>query len=375
MQNIEERYILPANATQAQKDQRDRFIGEVRFYRAHLYWEMIKVYGGVPIITKVIDKDETDESLLYPKRNTTEESFTFVIKELKEAADLLPITYSGDNWGRITKGAALAYCARIQLYKASPMFNPSNERKYWKDAYDTYKDVIELDIYDLHPTFSEIWKEKGENNKEIIWFKDYKKGTITHGWDAGNMMRSQAVGDATANCPVQELVDAFPMKDGTPYVKSNPETNPYDYRDPRLRETVVWNGDTYGPRNEKVYTFVSESTDPNSPMYNFDGIDSHQSATSTGYYMRKMKDELWMELKVITDMEKGAIHNGLNFDMRKYYWGWLKLRTKLRNGGRCRTIKVDSRSAGILPGENKRYGIPENISMDDFRTWFKMRDI
>ncbi len=55
------------------------------------------------------------------------------------------------------------------------MFNPTNERKYWEDAYDTYKDVIELDVYDLHPMFSEIWKEKGENNKEIIWFKDYKR--------------------------------------------------------------------------------------------------------------------------------------------------------------------------------------------------------
>ena len=93
-------------------------------------------------------------------------SFDFVIKELKEAADLLSITYSGDNWGRITKGAALAYCARIQLYRASPMFNPTNERKYWEDAYDTYKDVIELDVYDLHPMFSEIWKEKrGEQQR------------------------------------------------------------------------------------------------------------------------------------------------------------------------------------------------------------------
>ena len=90
LQNIEERYILPTNATQAQKERRDRFIGEVRFYRAHLYWEMIKVYGGVPIITKVIDKDETDESLLYPKRNTTDESFDFVIKELKEAGTVFP---------------------------------------------------------------------------------------------------------------------------------------------------------------------------------------------------------------------------------------------------------------------------------------------
>ncbi len=130
LQNIEERYILPANATQAQKEQRDRFIGEVRFYRAHLYWEMIKVYGGVPIITQVIDKDETDESLLYPLKEILQTRVSlFIIKELKEAADLLPVTYSGDNWGRITKGAALAYCARIQLYRASPMFNPSNEKE------------------------------------------------------------------------------------------------------------------------------------------------------------------------------------------------------------------------------------------------------
>ena len=55
------------------------------------------MYGGVPIITKVIDKDETDESLLYPKRNTTDESFDFVKKELKETTDLLSITYNKDN--------------------------------------------------------------------------------------------------------------------------------------------------------------------------------------------------------------------------------------------------------------------------------------
>lgn len=249
------------------------------------------------------------------------------------------------------------------------MFNPSNEKKYWEDAYDTYKDVIGLDVYDLHPTFSDIWKEKGENNKEIIWFKDYKKGTITHGWDAGNMMRSQAVGDATANCPVQELVDAFPMKDGTPYVKSNPETNPYDYRDPRLRETVVWNGDTYGPRKEKVYTFVSESTDPNSPMYNFDGIDSHQSVTSTGYYMRKMKDESLDGTKGDYGYGKGSYTQWVELRYAEVLLGLAEAANEIGETEEgVEQIKLIRKRAGILPGENKRYGIPENISVDDFRT-------
>lgn len=368
LQGIEEKYILPSNASQAKIDERNRFIGEVKFFRAHLYWEMVKVYGGVPVITKVIDKDEKDPSILYPKRESTDSCFNFIIRELKEAADMLPKTYSGEDWGRITKGAALAYCARIQLFRASPLFNTSNEEKYWQEAYNTYKDVIGLGVYDLHPVFSEIWKEKGENNKEIILFRDYMKGKITHGWDSANMMRSQAVGDATACCPVQELVDAFPMIDGTPYIKANPEIDPYSNRDPRLRETVVWNGDTYGPRKEKVYTYVSESNDPASPMYNFDGIDSHQSATSTGYYMRKMKDES-------LDGTKGDYGYGFGS-----YTQWVEIRYAevllglaeaaneigLTEEG-VEQIKLLRKRAGILPGSDNRYGIPANISYDAFK--------
>jgi hypothetical protein len=369
LQNIDERYVLSANASQADIDKRNRFIGEVRFYRAHMYWDMMKVYGGVPIVTKVLDQYEKDSTLLYPKRNTSDECFDYVIKELKDAAELLPITYSGDNWGRITKGAALAYCARIQLFRASPMFNPDNNIQLWKDAYQTYKDVIALGIYDLNPIFSNIWKEKGPTNKEIIWFRDYAKGVDTHGWDSANMMHSQAVGDATANCPIQELVDAFPMKDGTPYVKPATETAPYINRDPRLRETVVWNGDTYGPRKDTIYTFVSESTNTQSPLYNFDGIDSNQSATSTGYYMRKMKDESLDGTKGDYGYGFGSYTQWVEIRYAEVLLGLAEAANEIgeTEEGVEQIIKLRKR-AGIMAGTNNRYGIPENISQSAFRT-------
>lgn len=362
LQNVEERYILPANALQAQKERRDRFIGEAKFFRALLYFDMIKVYGGVPIITKVIDRNEKDEAALYPKRNTTEECFDFVIRELKEAADLLPKTYSGDNWGRITKGAALAFKAKIELWQSSPLFNLKNERKYWEAAYTTYHDIIDLNVYDLHPQFSEIWKEKGAGNKEIILFKDYKKGQLTHGWDAANMMRSQAVGDATANCPVQQLVDAFPMLDGTSYVVKKPETVPYENRDPRLRATVVWNGDTYGSNKAKVYSFVSESKDPENPMYNLDAIDSHQSATSTGYYMRKMTDESLDGSKGDYGYGKGSFTQWVEIRYAEVLLGLAESANEMGETEEAvAQLKVIRHRAGILPGEDNRYGIPVEI--------------
>ena len=368
LQNIEERYILPDNALQAQKERRNRFIGEAKFFRALLYFDMIKVYGGVPIITKVIDRNETDEAILFPKRNTTEECFDFVIKELKEAADLLPKTYSGDNWGRITKGAAWAFKAKIELWRASPLFNLQNEKKYWQEAYKTYHSIIDLDVYDLHPQFSQIWKDKGSSNKEIIMFVDYKKGVMTHGWDAANMMRSQAVGDATANCPVQELVDAYPMKDGTPYVRKNPEVDPYENRDPRMKATVVCNGDTYGPNKAVIYTFVSESKDPESPMYNFDAIDSNQSATSTGYYMRKMTDESLDGSKGDYGYGKGSFTQWVEIRYAEVLLGLAEAANEIGETEEAvEQLKLIRKRAGILPGDNARYGIPESIGQQACR--------
>lgn len=368
LEKINEQYILPTTATYAQIQRRNRFIGEAKFFRAHLYFDMIRVYGGVPILTLPTSQYEKDSSIVYPKRSTTEESFEFVIKDLTEAADLLPVTYDASNWGRITKGAALAYLGRVQSFKASPLFNLNNEVALWQNVYTTYKQVEALNVYNLHSNFPQIWIEKGLANKEIILFVDYMKGRKMHGWDAANMMRSQAVGDATAACPVQELVDAFPMIDGTPYVISSPETNPYLNRDPRLRHTVVFNGDTYGPRKDTIFTFVSESTDPLNPKYNFNGIDSHQSCTSTGYYMRKMTDESLDGKKGDYAYGTGSFTQWVEIRYAEVLLGIAEAANELGNTEEAVDyIKMIRKRAGILAGENNRYGVKIGINQAECR--------
>lgn len=83
-----------------------------------------------------------------------------------------------------------------------------------------------------------------------------------------------------------------------------------------------------------------------------------------------------MEPKVITDMEKGVIHNGLNFDMRKYYWGWLKLQNEIGETEEgVEQLKLIRDRAGIL---QEKINVMEYLKIYLWmisERWFKMRDI
>ena len=87
----------------------DRLIHEARFIRAYLYFEMVKRYGGVPLIT--VPQEITDD--LFVKRNSTEECFEFIINELNACAEKLPDTYDASELGRITKGGVKAFLGRV----------------------------------------------------------------------------------------------------------------------------------------------------------------------------------------------------------------------------------------------------------------------
>src|SRR5665647_1583592 len=104
-------------------------------------------------------------------RNTYDECMNFVVKELDDAIDLLPISYSGGDVGRITKGAALSLKSRALLYAASPLNNSSNDQNKWKAAADAAKALIDLadqGVYSLYQgvDYKQIFLEKF--NPEII---------------------------------------------------------------------------------------------------------------------------------------------------------------------------------------------------------------
>lgn len=95
--------------------------GEVKALRAFIYLEMVKRYGGVPIVDKAFNPGDNINTLV-PRANI-EDVFKFIVKDCDEAVQALPSIYDATQTGRVTKTAALAIKARALLYAASPLFN------------------------------------------------------------------------------------------------------------------------------------------------------------------------------------------------------------------------------------------------------------
>jgi len=145
---------------------KDRMTGEVTFLRAWYYYNLTNFYGGVPLVTKVYGL--TDEFLI--PRSSYEECMKFIADECDKAAALLPLTETGDNNGRATKGSALALKANALLYAASDLHNPQKNASVtsgfskpellgyttgdpatrWKAAKDAAKAVMDLGVYSLY---------------------------------------------------------------------------------------------------------------------------------------------------------------------------------------------------------------------------------
>src|ERR1035437_1250580 len=100
---------------------RQKMLGEVHFLRAFYFNEMLKRFGGMPILTEVDGMFVPGDNLMRP-RNTYRECFAFIMNDLKLAIDSLPATLNTNEYGRATKGAAMALKARVLLYAASPLF-------------------------------------------------------------------------------------------------------------------------------------------------------------------------------------------------------------------------------------------------------------
>lgn len=260
-------------------EEKENIIGEVKFLRAMLYFNMAKRYGGIPVIT--IPQDLDDD--LFNKRETTDATFEFIIKELEEAIVLLPDSY-GDravDVGKATKLSAKALLGRVWLYWASPLYNANADESRWKKAAEVNEEVINSNQFSLHNDFRRIMLDK--NNDEEVFSVQFLKTLREHGWDSWAQPDSRSRQDASRRSPVQEFVDAFEMKNGKriddPASGYDPQ-NPYENRDPRFDATLIVNGSVFGFQGMPVYTYVGGEDGINQPYQ-----------TVTGYLMRKGTDE------------------------------------------------------------------------------------
>ncbi|KFF21535.1 RagB/SusD family nutrient uptake outer membrane protein [Chryseobacterium sp. JM1] len=129
---------------------KNRLIAESRMLRAYFYFNLVRIYGGVPIYDKV-------EAVYDKPRNSVEEVYNFIIADLTAAAEVLPQTYPASDLGRVTKGAALGLLSKVYLYK-----------KDWQKAYDTSNQLIGMG-YDLDPDFNHLFRPAGEFGRESVF--------------------------------------------------------------------------------------------------------------------------------------------------------------------------------------------------------------
>lgn len=246
-------------------EERDSYLGETIFLRGFFYFEMLKRYGGIPYIDRVLS---IEEDLDLP-RDSYETCVEKLCKDFDDAAALLPVKRTDADWGRATKGAALAYKARTLLYAASPLNNDNweSDKTKWVAAAKAAKAVMDLNAYQLNSM--DEWENMyfGNTNKEVIFqrledSKKFEDGT-RYGWTPPYYWNgAPGIGTkearSTTTAPTQNFVDMFEMEDGSVPIRMgkeynglNPKINPesgysdermYENRDPRFYKTVVYNG-------------------------------------------------------------------------------------------------------------------------------------
>ena len=258
--------ISGSTLTEAQKHE---LLGQVYFFRAWQYYMLVKFYGGVPIIDHVQAADVSEAQDLAVPRATTKACIEFICSDLKKAAGMLPYSWSSSDFGRITKGAALALAGRARLLHASPLFNRADDLTRWQAAYDANKTAIDsLTAGGFGLAYSGSAGINGAGWSKI--FSDYNSPeavfvtlyNMVHDNDAANeiyrnnhleqgLRPSNAAGatNNTGRSANALMVDLFPMADG----KKPTEVGLYNYnptkffesRDPRFYRTFAFPGVTW----------------------------------------------------------------------------------------------------------------------------------
>ena len=203
---------------------------EAKFLRAFMYFELVKRYGGVPLITVPQSIDQPLDEL-YVHRNSEKEIYDFIASEMDEIFSILPSSYSSD-FGRATKWAAYALKSRAMLYAASVaqygtiqldglLGIPQNEAaSYWTKAYDASMEIINNSPHTLYVKNADPMKNYGEiftidGNSEVIFAEVYDLSLLKcHNWNRDGLPQmSSSVG--ANNMVIWEFAQKYEYMDGS----------------------------------------------------------------------------------------------------------------------------------------------------------------
>mgnify|MGYP003668956361 FL=1 len=332
------------NATFDDQSLKDRLLGEAHFLRAYYYHQLMRYYGGAPLIDRPYGLDE-DYSVA---RSTFAENIDFIVADLDQAISLL----DGKDFtaGRASKLSAMGLKSRVLIYAASDLrdgptasakssvlgsysnldlvaYTSGDRAARWNTAKAAAKAVLdETTGYKLDLTSPATAEEAKETyisiamgggsaigdpaaRAELLFERTHTPlFTVESNWPLGGIHQGINNGpngyhNWAGNTPIQQLVDDYQMMDGSDFDWSNPEhaAAPYENRDPRLSATILYDGSGWKPRPSDV-----AAIDPNDEIQTgtyadgsggiINGVDMRDSpienwnGSRTGYYVRKFID-------------------------------------------------------------------------------------
>lgn len=299
--NLDVNRLNPAQQTAYKTQLADikRWKYEARFLRAFYYFELVKRYGGIPLIKRTMTLEDDYKSLT---RNTLAECFQYISDECDSAATVLPLVSATSELGHATKGAAMSLKSRVLLYAASELYNNSSwssgyikselislsgdRTARWQTAANAAKAVIDLagTGYVLSNNYSTLFSSTSFSNAEAILVRragasnSFEIASYPIGYDLGQ----------SGTTPSQNLVDDYEVKvnatTAIPFDWNNPvhAANPFNPagtlgRDPRLGFSILFNNTTFKGRPVECWA---------------GGRDGYgiPNATKTGYYLKKYVD-------------------------------------------------------------------------------------
>ncbi|HEY0109243.1 MAG TPA: RagB/SusD family nutrient uptake outer membrane protein, partial [Fibrella sp.] len=316
----------------------DRLNGEAKFLRAYYYHQLVRYYGGVPLVDKPYDLGQADYTMT---RNTMEECINFIVKDCDDAAALL----KGKSMakGRASEAAALALKARMLTYAASDLYDAATAKakstahaafakpellgyvtgsraERWQKAKAAAKAVLDLTAYGSQLNLAApATKEQGMANytnialsrnggeRDVLFSRSFINGKQEAGGQQGLFNGPNGYHNWAGNTPVAQLVDDYEMMDGTKFSWTDPAkaAMPYANRDPRFYSSILYDGAPWKPRTadvapkdpaNQIQTGKYEIINSAGAKVTIAGLDTRSSSVEdwngsyTGYYMRKFID-------------------------------------------------------------------------------------
>lgn len=258
---------------------------QARVLRAYYLFELARRYGDIAMPLKMLSVEEANSIEKTPFDKVIE----FIESECTDCAANLPTTYLGmldDEFGRVTKGFAIAVKTKALLYAASPLHNPGNDKGLWKKAALAAQELMTSGLYTLDPGI----KVNNTSSPELIMAVMRSE---SDSFERYNFPLRFTEGERTSmsgTYPTQNLVDAFQTANGynitltaDGWKTDDPDfdiTRPYEGRDPRFATTILANGMTFKGSVIETYEGGADYSRTRSDLNSI-----------TGYYLRKYIQE------------------------------------------------------------------------------------